>query len=558
MRPRATDGPLWPDVVAPVEVRSDGHLDAAMLVSVEDYQELPDRPGAHAIAGAWYRYLRERRGVRPYRMFWLRDGQATPRAIRDALLRAHWAAGKDATLWLVVVGHIGSGPEHQRGLLLHARSSGAPDPGLDTTLPQMLRIAGHGYHNKTVAIFDGCLPTASDALGSGAPASALPSLRGTTDMPATSVTIEPFGYGGGVPITHNLVLRREPTDLVVFTSGVAPHCVEQLPGTATPALSYLLLGSVRGWADRDADGRVTASEALRTVEELLRGAGSRPQARGADIVLARDAREARPAVPEVTPRPGEVARVPAPPPAEFVDDQMIKIPRGRFSLGCRARRDPDCEPDEFPRRQIFLDSFAIDRYEVTWKQYAECVAAGACSALALARCEVWTDEGFVRGASIPERFRGASQPVVCATWAQAAEFCEWHGKRLPTEAEWERAARGDGITQYPWGDDPPTCARAQNYQCGYTTAPVGTHPAGASPEGVHDLAGNVSEWVHDWYTKKAYRDSARQNPAGPSRGEVRVVRGGSFYDGHGDLRISYRYGLSPEFGFGTVGFRCAR
>ncbi|WAS95310.1 formylglycine-generating enzyme family protein [Nannocystis punicea] len=172
---------------------------------------------------------------------------------------------------------------------------------------------------------------------------------------------------------------------------------------------------------------------------------------------------------------------------------------------------------------------------------------------------MWTGEAFVRGAPLPAAFTGEDHPVVCATWAQAETFCAWQGKRLPTEAEWERAARGpEARHQYPWGDAAPTCKRAQTYECGQATAPVGRHPAGVSPEGVHDLAGNASEWVADWYHPKTYLWTPRHNPAGPDRGQVRVVRGGSFYDGPGYLRASYRYGLSPQWGYGTVGFRCAR
>lgn len=561
VRPRAAVGRAWPDVVGPVGVQEDGRRDAAVILSVEDYRDLPDRTHAHAVAGAWYRYLREERDLRPLRITWLRDGEVTPAAAREALERAHWNVGSDATVWIVIIGHVGSSEALAHGVLLGATSEGEADPSRDVRLVELLARGGHGYHRETVAVIDGCLPTPSEALRSGVPAMSLPSLRHLKQQPNTRVTIKPFKYGGGVPVTHDLVRRREPTDMVAFTAGVGALCVATLPGDELPALSYLMLGAVRGWGDADGDGRVLASEALKIVERLLhdaggRGAVGRPEARGADVVLARDARERPPAAPEAA--PASLDAPAAPSPVAFVDDQMIKIDRGRFTLGCRARRDPECEPDEQPPRRVYLDSFAIDTYEVTWRKYAECVAAGVCTKVALAQCEVWTGEGFVRGAGLPMTFFDPDLPVVCVTWTQAAEYCAWVGKRLPTEPEWERAARGLERAQYPWGDAPPTCERAQNYQCGYVTTPVGGRPAGASPEGVHDLAGNVSEWVDDWYDPGAYRTMGRYNPAGPAAGEVRVVRGGSFYDGHGALRISYRYGLSPQFGFGTVGFRCAR
>ena len=112
--------------------------------------------------------------------------------------------------------------------------------------------------------------------------------------------------------------------------------------------------------------------------------------------------------------------------------------------------------------------------------------------------------------------------------------------------------------RFPWGDQPPTCARAHHDGCGEHTRPVGLRPAGATPEGVHDLAGNVSEWVYDWYTKKSDRNFRVPDPVGPLFGEVRVVRGGSYYEGASTLRNAYRYALNPESGFTTVGFRCAR
>lgn len=562
VRSRSAVGRAWPDVVGPVGVIADGRRDTAVILSVEDYRDLPDRPFAHAIAGAWYRYLQEERDLRPRRIAWLRDGEVTPEAVRKAIVRAHWNVGSDATLWIIIVGHVGSSAALEHGVLLGATASGEVDPARDVRLAELLARGGHGYHRETVAVIDGCLPAParSATLRSGVPAMSLPSLRYLQQLPETRVTIKPFG-GGGVPITHDVSRRREPTDMVAFTAGVEALCVDALPGDELPALSYLVLGAVRGWADADKDGHILASEALLLVERLLRGAGGheavgRPEARGADIVLARQERERPQERPDLAPATLEAP--PTPSPVAFVDDQMIKVDRGRFTVGCRSRRDPECEPDELPPRRVYLDSFAIDMYEVSWRKYAECVDAGVCSKVALAQCEVWTGEGFVRGAEIPLHFLDPELPVVCATWTQAAEYCTWVGKRLPTEVEWERAARGLTRSQYPWGDESPTCEHAQTYQCGYVTTPPGSHPRGASPEGVHDLAGNVSEWVDDWYDATAYRAMGRYNPSSPEKGEVRVVRGGSFYDGHGALRVSYRYGLSPQFGFGTVGFRCAR
>lgn len=573
VRPTGMSGEhAWPDVVAAAPARSDGRRDAALIVSVEDYRSLPDRPHANTLAGAWYRYLHEQRGVRASRIFWLRDGAVTRASVHEALQGAHFATGVDATLWIIIIGHIGSSPDAESGVLLDPETApGARDPVHEVPLLELLARGGHGFHRRLVTVLDGCLTThapGATALRSGVTAPRLPSLLDWLRLPGFPPPVpglwSPQEMAEQMAQFDRELRRREPADVVVFTSGVGVHCTEELPGSGFPALSYLLLGALRGWADADADGRVTASEALGTVDRLLRAAGDRtavglPEARGSDLVLARDVQERGPAVPEAALARGEHAAGEAVPRSRFVDERMVKIDRGRFRLGCRSRNDPACEPDEYPPRRIFLDSFAIDIHEVSWRQYAACVGAGACSPIAVAQCEVWTGEAFQRGAEIPENFRGAEQPVVCATWSQAAAFCAWEGKRLPTEAEWERAARSpESRHQYPWGDSPPSCARAQTYQCGYVTSPAGSHPKGASPEGVQDLAGNVSEWVDDWYHPRAYRHLARHNPAGPDSGRVRVVRGGSFYDGFGYLRTSYRYGLSPQFGYGTVGFRCAR
>ncbi|MDC0721440.1 SUMF1/EgtB/PvdO family nonheme iron enzyme [Nannocystis bainbridge] len=563
----------WPDIAAPMPARRDSRGDAALIVSIEDYSQLPDRPGAHAVAGAWYRYLWQTRGLRPARISWLRDRQAGGDSLRKALQQAHGRVGKDATLWVVFVGHAATAAGDAHGILLDPDASAGRWRG--TPVRGLLALAGHGLHRRLIAVLDGCLPEGTgDAARSGLTASGLPALAPWAGLaPRSHDPMRGSGLGAMLAETRDRVALdmarrgREPADAVVFTAGAGPACREDLPGADTPALSYLLLGGLRGWADISGDGRVSASEAHRHVDLLLRTgyhgspATPRPQARGVEFTLAHDARERGPTIAGVLPLDETIDEraLAAEAGALFVAEPMLKIDRGRFTLGCRSRRDRACEADERPASRVFLDSFAIDEHEVTWRDYAACVAAGGCEKIAVHRCEVWTGDAFVRGAPLADAFMREDHPVVCATWAQAAAFCAWRDKRLPTEAEWERAARGpDDRHEYPWGDAPPTCQRAQTHECGPTTAPVGSHPAGRSPDGVHDLAGNASEWVADWYHPRAYARSHGHNPAGPDRGEVRVVRGGSFYDGPGYLRVSYRYGLSPQWGYGTVGFRCAR
>ena len=205
-----------------------------------------------------------------------------------------------------------------------------------------------------------------------------------------------------------------------------------------------------------------------------------------------------------------------------------------------------------------LGGFAIDRAEVRWADYRECVTSGACDPMHVEVCWVWNGEAFVRGDPLPAAMLADDHPVVCVNWPEAARYCEAMGKRLPTEAEWERAARGVDGRLYPWGDAAPSCKTVVMDGCSDFTRPVATHPAGASPVGALDMAGNVAEWVYDWWDERSYPRRVVDNPTGPERGQVRGVRGGSFYNSDADLRVSYRYGLEPMARTSIVGFRCVR
>lgn len=205
--------------------------------------------------------------------------------------------------------------------------------------------------------------------------------------------------------------------------------------------------------------------------------------------------------------------------------------------------------DEHPQRSIVLATFFIDRTEVRQRDYAECVTAGACPA---PRCNA------DRAIDWDPAARGA-HPVVCIGWEEARAYCTFRGKRLPTEAEWEKAARGADGRPYPWGSAAPTCERANYEDCDHhDTLAVGSLPAGATPEGVFDLAGNVWEWVADWHMADYYDASAARDPEGPFQGEKKVVRGGAFPYGADDLLSAGRTFDLPEQHFEHVGVRCAR
>jgi formylglycine-generating enzyme required for sulfatase activity len=242
---------------------------------------------------------------------------------------------------------------------------------------------------------------------------------------------------------------------------------------------------------------------------------------------------------------------------------QLLIPEGTFFMG---GMDVHRKNDELPPREVFISAFWMDQVEVTNGMYRLCVDAGVCRLPASFRSDN-REEYF----GSPE-FQ--DYPVVNVTWYDANAYCEWAGRRLPTEAEWERAARGGDKRNFPWGDEFPNPYTANFMNLVGDTARVGSYAEGASPFGILDMAGNVWEWVADRYRPDYYAKSPLENPPGPAENEVfnnlRVIRGGSFQDDGIFLRLSNRSALegpdarAPEndpayYGRSSVkvGFRCA-
>jgi formylglycine-generating enzyme required for sulfatase activity len=233
---------------------------------------------------------------------------------------------------------------------------------------------------------------------------------------------------------------------------------------------------------------------------------------------------------------------------------MVLIPAGPFTVGSN-----DGLPNERPEHTVTLDAYYIDRYEVTLSLYRKFLEVGKHESP-----PTWDDEAAT---TVGDR------PAIGMRWESAAAYCQWAGKRLPTEAEWEKAARGTDGRRYPWGDMQPFVDIA-NYNRGMWVSEAitlvavtsglagmsvrhGLKEGGRSPFGVSHMAGNAAEWVADWYERDYYQKSPGRNPPGPATGEKRVLRGGSWADLPSALRVTARFSAEPDFEDRTIGFRCA-
>ncbi|MGI0148382.1 MAG: formylglycine-generating enzyme family protein, partial [Thermoplasmata archaeon] len=217
---------------------------------------------------------------------------------------------------------------------------------------------------------------------------------------------------------------------------------------------------------------------------------------------------------------------------------VVRIPGGEFQMGSA---EAEGDASEHPRHSVRVKGFLMDKTEVTWGQYRRFSMA---TSQPPPKSPVW---------GMPEAF-----PASRITWDEARAFCAWAGGRLPTEAEWERAARGDDTRQYPWGNtfDPWRCNTRDGGP--HAPTPAAEYPDCVGPQGVVDLAGSVSEWCSDWYEEAYYAKSPAENPTGPGNANRRVSRGGTWMSPSQSVRVVSRLGLEPTWHGPLQGFRCAQ
>jgi formylglycine-generating enzyme required for sulfatase activity len=236
---------------------------------------------------------------------------------------------------------------------------------------------------------------------------------------------------------------------------------------------------------------------------------------------------------------------------------VLYVPAGEFTMGSE-----DGVYWEQPVHKVYIDAFWIDQTEVTNAMYARCVDASICNLPSFKKTD--TRESYYGNSNFD------NYPVVYVSWNDADDYCTWTDRRLPTEAEWEKVARGENANIYPWGDTfegdlvnscDTNCSSSfknNSFDDGFEdTSPVGSYLGGASPYGALDMAGNVSEWVNDWFDSGYYGNSPKSNPQGPESGIYRVSRGGTRDNNSRGVRSTYRILNEPARTFDTVGFRCA-
>lgn len=552
---------LWPDLAKPAPSVGGGEQDAGVVVGIDAYSYVPPVLGAEPNAKAWYDYLTRTRGAAPGNIKLLLGVDATRDDMLDAAQAAAAKVGPKGTLWFVFVGHGAPSSDGKDGLLVgvDAQQKAASLQKRSLRRQELLAALAKSRADSISVILDACFS------GRGPDgASIAPGLQPLVTV-ASPVALDPR--------------------IVVLTAARGDQFAGSLPGANRPAFSYLALGALRGWAGGP-DGRVTAGAiwhyATSALDATLRGrnqtpdlmgkeaalVGASPGEKGPDLAALAKATagggtpdvEAAglPAIPRAPASKAPKARVKAHSRAVSGNGgiKWVAIPAGSFMMGANTYGN-------LPIHQVTINAFDMAKTEVTNKQYRACVDAGVCTIPS-----AW-----------PDKFEKEDQPVIEVTWEQARTFSEWVGGRLPSEAEWEYAARSAGKDiKYPWGNEAANCERAvisdaSGSGCGRnSTWPVCSKVAGNTAQGLCDMSGNVIEWTQDLHhrtsvdgiqtyggapTDGSAWESSVNAPTGPT-GYYRVYRGGHWSSNPGDVVAAGHGGQLPDFHHETIGFRPVR
>jgi formylglycine-generating enzyme required for sulfatase activity len=575
----------------------------ALIIGINEYPNLPPgkqllaaKPGAEGIV----RVLRNRYGFAREQIKTLYDGQATRGGIVRQLRDLRQTAGENDSVIVYFGGHCQADPGSKDVWWLPSDAQEDDVTSL-LSLNDLPAILGGIPARHIYLIADSCI--ADDMVGVSRIAGS-PTVREAYQKRSrwvlSSGTIFPAPEGGqrrAVPSVFTAALLKEldgsqdayltPMHLVtLFTKqlpaaaiqslkngpiagagddggqfifrleGATPPAAEiRVPSLEDPRLASLrqqveatkqlggLPEEIRNQAVAALQGKIDGiekeiqakkdAEARRLEEQRQAGLRAQQAQQGGTVV---EARLTRPAVPPPTIAP--------PKPEDLTP--MVPIPAGEFVMGSGPR---DGLADETPQKRITLDAYSLDKFETTVGRYARFLqASGADSP------EYWNLVSLENDAELP---------VVGVDWDQAQAYCKWAGKRLPTEAEWEKAARGTDGRKHPWGNEGPT-PQVANFGKGGTfgysksLSKVGSYESGKSPYGVYDMIGNVWEWVADWYDKGYYQNAPEKNPKGPEKGEFRVIRGGSWAKVPLVVRAAGRNRAASSSQTTSIGFRCAK
>ncbi len=531
----------------------------ALIIGIDQYQHVPKLQSAVKDAQAVREVLVQRYGFGRDHVLELINGQATREGIENALYQVRKKTGTNDSVFIYYAGHGQIDQEDQIGYWVPVEGK-AQSPGTFISNARIRDEIGRMKAKHVYLVADSCFSGTLFASGR-----ALPPLNdkffqrlyaNKSRWGLTSGMNEPVtdqGKDGHSMFAYFfLKLLKENEDPYLVPSHIYDQ-IAPLIGRNTdqqPRSEPLQNAGDEGgqfvFRLASISGGPLPSPPPRAGEGRVGVGGGAPSEDVALLKKRLEELEGKLAKPPEPPKPVEEARArPYGQPRQMAKEivgkdgaALLLVPGGEFTMGSGSAT-----------RQVHVDAFYMDKYEVTAARYEKFLKSAARR-----EPDNWSSIKF------PQE---ADRPVTGVDWGDAGAYCRWAGKRLPTEAEWEKAARGTDGRLYPWGNDPPNPKLAnykqeQSYSSSGSVTEVGSYEAGKSPYGLYDMAGNVWEWVTDWYDDDYYRNGPARNPPGPANGDEKVVRGGSWSFQAQSLLTVSRLWFAPTMRAGFVGFRCAQ